>query len=73
MSVAADLQKKLGCAQGNIADAAFVSEQPPTVEAIDALGAAMLKQMIPSMYKSAKLRINLVDFCLITLKGCLVR
>jgi hypothetical protein len=48
LSVAADLQEKLGCSQGNMADEAFVSEQPPTVEAIDALGAAMLKQIAPS-------------------------
>lgn len=72
LSVAVDLQEKLGCSQGNLADEAFESEQPPTAETIAALEVAMLKQTVPSMYKSAKLRINLVDFCRMTFKCCLV-
>ena len=31
-----------------MADEAFASEHPPTVDAIDALGAATLKQIAPS-------------------------
>ena len=73
LSVAADLQEKLGRSHGNMADEASEPAQSPTVEAIDALGAAMLTQTVPSMYKSAKLSINLVDFCLIRLTWCLVR
>ncbi len=49
LSVAVDLQEKLGRSQGNIADEAFVSEHPPTAEAIAALEVATLKQTAPSM------------------------
>jgi len=49
LSVAVDLQEKLGRSQGNMADAAFVSEHPPTAEAIAALEVATLKQTVPSM------------------------
>jgi len=73
LSVAAALQRTLGFSQGTIADAAFASEQPPiVVAAIDVRGAAMLIQIVPSMNKSAKLRINLADFCRMMIKCCLV-
>jgi hypothetical protein len=48
LSVPADLQEKLGCSQGNMAEAAFVSEQRPKVEAIAVVGAATLKQKAPN-------------------------
>ena len=48
LSLAALLQEKLGCSQGNMAEAAFVSEQPPKVDAIAVLGATMLKHKAPN-------------------------
>lgn len=48
LSLATLLQEKLGCSQGTMADEAFVSEQPPTVEAITVLGATMLKHKAPN-------------------------
>lgn len=63
LSGAADLQEKLGCSHGNMADEAFVPEQPPTVEAIAARGATALKHNAPNRYRSIGLRTAiLVDF-----------
>jgi hypothetical protein len=48
LSIGVDLQKTLGCSQGTMSGPEVMSEQPATVEAIDALGAAKLKQKDPS-------------------------
>lgn len=70
-SAGADLQEKLGCSQGNMVDDAFVSEQPPTVEAIAARGATALKHNAPNRYRSIRLRTTmLVDFRFIDVPLC---
>ena len=54
-----------------MADEAFVSEQPPTLEAIAARGATALKHNAPNRYRSIRLRTAiLVDFRFIDVLLC---